>query len=105
MQSFMSSIVGRRIAVVVFFLILWIVPPPEGLSAQAMHLFAIFISAIFAVIINAMPILVSSLAALVVAVLTGTMETKIAYGNVGQLPDIHDCRNALDFVGHLAGAD
>jgi divalent anion:Na+ symporter, DASS family len=83
MNSYISKVAGRRIAVFVLLLILWFVPPPEGLSVQAMHLFAIFISAIFAVIINAMPILVSSLAALVIAVLTGTMDTKIAYSGFG----------------------
>ena len=82
-SKFMSGTPGRRIAVLAFFLILWMVPPPEGISSQAMHLFAIFISAIFAVIINAMPILVAALAALVIAVLTGTMETKVAYGGFG----------------------
>ena len=79
----MSSIVGRRIMVLILFLILWFLPPPDGVSVQAMHLLAIFISAIFAVIINAMPILVAALAALVVAVLTGTMDTKVAYGGFG----------------------
>lgn len=83
MPSFMSSIVGRRIMVLILFLILWFLPPPDGVSVQAMHLLAIFISAIFAVIINAMPILVAALAALVVAVLTGTMDTKVAYGGFG----------------------
>ena len=82
-SGFMSSTLGRRVTVLVFFLILWFLPPPEGVSSQAMDLFAIFISAIFAVIINAMPILVASLAALVIAVLTGTMETKVAYGGFG----------------------
>ena len=45
--------------------------------------FAIFISAIFAVIINAAPILVASLAALVLAVLTGTLDAKVAYAGFG----------------------
>ncbi|MEA3418798.1 MAG: DASS family sodium-coupled anion symporter [Campylobacterota bacterium] len=73
-----------QIAVFVFGTILWFLPTPSGLETQAWHLFAIFISAIFAVIINAMPIFTSSIIALAVVVLTGTLTTKQAYSGFSE---------------------
>ena len=46
-----------RAATAIVGLLLWFAPVPEGLTEQAWHLFAIFAASIFAVIINAMPIL------------------------------------------------
>ncbi len=79
----MSRTVTRRIVVVAFALILWFIPPPEGVTVQAWHMFAIFISAIFAVIINAMPILISAIAAMVLLTITGTLETSAAFAGFG----------------------
>ena len=45
-----------QLSVFIFGFIIWFIPTPAGLETQAWHLFAIFITAIFAVIINAMPI-------------------------------------------------
>jgi DASS family divalent anion:Na+ symporter len=73
-----------QIAVFVFGTILWFLPTPSGLETQAWHLFAIFITAIFAVIINAMPIFTSSIIALAVVVLTGTLTTKQAYSGFSE---------------------
>lgn len=72
--------------VLVFFIgiSLWFSPVPDGLNSQAWHLFAIFISAIFAVILNAMPILTSSIIAVSFAVLTGTMSAKQAYSGFSE---------------------
>lgn len=77
-QHFMQALV--------FFigLAIWFSPVPNGLDAQAWHLFAIFISAIFAVILNAMAILTSSILAVSIAVLTGTMTSKQAYSGFGE---------------------
>jgi len=63
---------------------LWFTPTPSGLETQAWHLFAIFITAIFAVIIKAMPIFTSSIIALAVVVLTGTLTTKEAYSGFSE---------------------
>ena len=70
----------------VFFIgiVIWFLPTPDGLSNQAWQLFAIFISAIIAVIINAMPILASAIIAASVAVLTGVMSAKQAYSGFGE---------------------
>lgn len=43
----------RWIAVLVLWAAIWFVPPPQGLDVGAWHLFAIFISAIFAIVIKA----------------------------------------------------
>jgi DASS family divalent anion:Na+ symporter len=70
--------------VLVFGLFFWFFPTPEGLTSQAWHLFAVFITAIFAVIINAMPIFTSSIIALAAVVLTGTLSTKQAYSGFSE---------------------
>jgi DASS family divalent anion:Na+ symporter len=58
---------------------LWFSPVPEGLVPAAWHLFALFVSAITAVVIGAFPILTSSVLALAAAVLTGTLAPAKAY--------------------------
>ena len=52
---------------------IWLTPVPEGLTAAAWHLFAIFAAAIFAVIVNAFPLLTAAALAVATAVLTGTI--------------------------------
>ncbi|WP_294951693.1 DASS family sodium-coupled anion symporter [Sulfurovum sp.] len=74
----------QQFAVLILGLILWYLPTPTGLETQAWHLFVIFISAIFAVIINAMPIFTSSILALAAVVLTGTLTTKQAYSGFSE---------------------
>lgn len=59
---------------------IWFAPIPEGLTREAWHLFAIFAAAIFAVIINALPLLTSALLAGAVAVLTETLDPVKAFG-------------------------
>jgi DASS family divalent anion:Na+ symporter len=53
---------------------LWFAPIPDGVTHEAWHLFAIFASAIFAIIIGAYPLLTAALIAGAAAVLTGTVE-------------------------------
>lgn len=71
-------------AVILIALLLWTFPTPEGLEPKAWHLFAIFISAIIAVIIKAAPIFTASIIALAAAVLTGTMTTEEAYSGFSE---------------------
>ncbi len=73
-----------QVFVFIFGLIIWFIPTPSGLETQAWHLFAIFITSIFAVIINAMPIFTSSILALATVVLTGTLTTKQAYSGFSE---------------------
>lgn len=73
-----------QVIVLIFGIIIWFVPTPSGLETQAWHLFAVFITAIFAVIINAMPIFTSSILALSTVVLTGTLTTKQAYSGFSE---------------------
>lgn len=65
-------------------LAVWFSPVPNGLEEQAWHLFAVFISAIFAVILNAMPIFTSSIIALAVVILTDTLTPKQAYSGFSE---------------------
>ena len=59
---------------------IWFTPIPEGLTREAWHLFAIFAAAIFAVIINALPLLTAALLAGSVAVLTKTLDPVKVFG-------------------------
>ncbi len=58
----------------VIALALWFAPIPDGVTPEAWHLFAIFASAIFAIIIGAYPLLTAALIAGAASVLTGTVD-------------------------------
>jgi DASS family divalent anion:Na+ symporter len=58
---------------------IWLFPIPAGLTKEAWHLFAIFAAAIFAVILNAFPLLTASLLAVAAAVLTRTVDPGRAF--------------------------
>ncbi len=88
-----------QIAVLLFGLILWFIPIPSGLESyirqlpssdlqftpiMAWHLFAVFITAIFAVILKAMPIFTSSILGVSAAVLTGTLTPKQAFSGFSE---------------------
>jgi DASS family divalent anion:Na+ symporter len=60
-------------------LAIWLSPIPAGLTREAWHLFAIFAAAIFAVILNAFPLLTASLLAVSAAVLTRTLDPAKAF--------------------------
>jgi len=72
----------RRVARVVtlaLLLGLWFSPVPEGLVPAAWRLFALFVAAIAAVVVDALPILTASVLALATAVLTGVLPPAKAY--------------------------
>src|SRR4029077_16878365 len=54
-------------------------PVPAGLTAPAWHLFAVFVSAITAVLIGAFPLLTSTTMAVAAVVLTGTISPAKAF--------------------------
>src|ERR1700704_6225232 len=58
---------------------IWFSPIPAGLTKESWHLFAIFAAAIFAVILNAFPLLTASLLAVAAAVLTRTVDPTNAF--------------------------
>ena len=58
---------------------IWFAPVPPGLTSQAWHLFAIFATAIFSVIVNAFPLLTAAMLAVAAAVLTGTVDAGKAF--------------------------
>ena len=68
-----------RAIVVGLAVILWFVPPPEGLTIDAWRVFAIFAAAILSVVINAFPILTASVLAVSAAVLSGLLTPAKAY--------------------------
>lgn len=74
-----SSLWIQRLAVLALAVIIWIVPPPEGLTVPAWRLFAVFIAAIVSVILGALPILTASVLALAATVLTGLLTPTEAY--------------------------
>ena len=58
---------------------IWFIPVPEGLTAPAWHLFAVFAAAITSVLIGAFPLLTASMLAVGAIVMTGTIKPEQAY--------------------------
>jgi divalent anion:Na+ symporter, DASS family len=74
--------VGNQVKRALPFLLafgIWFWPIPAGLTKEAWHLFAIFASAIFAVILNAFPLLTASLLAVSAAVISRTVDPGKAF--------------------------
>ena len=69
----------KRLVPFVLALAIAFSPVPSGLTAPAWHLFAIFVSAITAVLIGAFPLLTSTTMAVAAAVLTGTLSPAKAF--------------------------
>jgi hypothetical protein len=74
-----SRTVLARAATLALALGIWLFPVPEGLTVAAWHLFALFAAAIFAVVVEAAPILTAAVVALAAAVLTRTLAPAQAY--------------------------
>jgi DASS family divalent anion:Na+ symporter len=72
-----------RLATAALLAVLWWSGPPEGLTLQAWRLFAIFATAIFSVVVGALPILTASVFAVAGAVLTGLLKPDEAYAGFG----------------------
>jgi DASS family divalent anion:Na+ symporter len=68
-----------RLATIALAAGIWLWPVPEGLTAGAWHLFALFAAAIFCVVAGALPILTTSVLALALAVVTGVLPADRAY--------------------------
>jgi DASS family divalent anion:Na+ symporter len=58
---------------------IWFSPVPQGLTAPAWHLFAVFVSAIASVLVGAFPLLTSTMLAVGAVVLTGTVSPAKAF--------------------------
>ncbi len=75
-----SGMLIRRILPFALALGIWFTPVPAGLTAPAWHLFAVFVSAIVAVLDGAFPLLTSTMLAVAAVVLTGTITPAQAFG-------------------------
>jgi len=69
----------RRALPFVLAIGIWFTPVPAGLTAPAWHLFALFTAAIASVLVNAFPLLTSTLLAVAAVVLTGTIPPEKAF--------------------------
>src|SRR6185503_2513992 len=68
-----------RLVAIGFPLVMWLVPPPDGLGVDAWRLFAIFAAAIFSVVVSVFPILTASVLAVAASVLSGLLPPAKAY--------------------------
>ncbi len=88
-----------QIIVILFGMILWFLPVPSGLETYigslpasdvvftpqtAWHLFAIFITVIFAVILNSMPIFTAAILGVSAVILTGTLTARQAFSGFSE---------------------
>lgn len=67
----LSFALWKGVVTLLFGTILWFIPPPETLATNAWHMFAIFATTIFAIIIKLMPMGAVTMIALIVSALTG----------------------------------
>lgn len=74
----------RKLLVLLTGIFLWFVHPPWDIGIQAWHLFAIFFTAILAVLANVMSILLAALIALVIVVMTATLPVEKAFSGFSQ---------------------
>lgn len=63
--------IKKLLIVLIVFIVVWFIPTPTGLSSDAWHLFAIFISVIIGIIIEAMPIGAMGLLGIALVAITG----------------------------------
>jgi DASS family divalent anion:Na+ symporter len=73
------SLLLRRLGVFALVFGIWFTPVPEGLTSPAWRLFAIFAGAIVSVLLDAFPLLTSSMLAVAAAVLTDAVELGKAF--------------------------
>lgn len=73
------GLIAKRVMPFALALGIALSPVPAGLTAQAWHLFAVFVSAITAVLIGAFPLLTSTTLAVAAVVLTGTISPAKAF--------------------------
>lgn len=74
-----TGLIVRRALPFVLALGIWFTPVPEGLTAPAWHLFAVFVAAIASVLVGAYPLLTSTMLAVSVVVITGTISPAKAF--------------------------
>ncbi|MCB9287176.1 MAG: DASS family sodium-coupled anion symporter [Lewinellaceae bacterium] len=75
---------ARRAVTALAGLLIWITPIPWGLQPEAWQLFTIFITAILAVLLDALSIFTASLLAMVIAVLAGVLGTEKAFSGFSE---------------------
>jgi len=79
MNGSLAGYRGKQALAVALALAIWFAPIPPGLTREAWHLFAVFAAAIFSVVLNAFPLLTSSLLAVGTVVLTDTVDPAKAF--------------------------
>ena len=67
------ALLAKRAAPFAIALAIWFTPIPAGLTAEAWHLFAVFIAAIACVLLGSFPLLTASMLAVATIVLTHTI--------------------------------
>ena len=72
-------LIMRRALPFVLVFGIWLTPVPAGLTAPAWHLFAVFVAAIASVLVGAFPLLTSTMLAVGVVVITGTISPAKAF--------------------------
>lgn len=74
-----TALLLKRILPFAIAIGIWFTPVPAGLTAQAWHLFAVFVAAISSVLVGAFPLLHAAMIAVATVVLTETITPAQAY--------------------------
>ncbi|MCO6488666.1 MAG: DASS family sodium-coupled anion symporter [Phaeodactylibacter sp.] len=83
-QNLWKNLWARRAATLLAGLLIWFAPVPWGLQPEAWQLFAIFITAILAVLLDALSIFTAAVLAMVIAVLAGVLATEKAFSGFSE---------------------
>lgn len=78
-----TSIIIKVAVIIAVTLAIWFAPAPEGISAQGMHMTAIFVGTILGLILQPLPTPSVALVGLAVAMITTTMSPKEALAGFG----------------------
>jgi DASS family divalent anion:Na+ symporter len=70
-------------ATILIGLVLWFIPPPEGVSVQAWHLLVIFITTIVGIVIKPLPMGAVAMLGIIATALTGTLTISEALSGFG----------------------
>lgn len=84
-QASLAVPVNKLIVTITFGLLLWFIPPPDTLDILAWHMFAIFATTIFAIILKVMSMGAITMIALVVSAATGVTPISGNKTHVGAL--------------------
>ena len=80
-QPFNTSQLVKALICVAVGLVIFLIPPPKGLTAQGMHMLGVFVGTILGLILQPLPTSAVAIIGMTVGMLTGALDPKKAAFN------------------------